>query len=79
MATRAEVLAAYAANPKAELRPNEEAIQFWMNNDLGQFNTLVDQVRAANPTLAAQIDRDRAAAARSASICAASVGFCALA
>jgi hypothetical protein len=62
MATRAEVLAAYAANPKAELRPNEEAIQFWMNNDLGQFNTLVDQVRAANPTLATQIDRDRAAA-----------------
>jgi uncharacterized membrane protein YgcG len=62
MATRAEVLAAYAANPKAELRPNEEAIQFWMNNDLGQFNTLVDQVRAANPTLASQIDRDRAAA-----------------
>jgi len=63
MATRAEVLAAYAANPKAELRPNEEAIQFWMNNDLGQFNTLVDQVRAANPTLAAKIDADRAAAA----------------
>jgi hypothetical protein len=62
MATRAEVLAAYAANPKAELRPNEEAINFWMNNDLGQFNTLVDQVRAANPTLASQIDRDRAAA-----------------
>jgi len=62
MATRAEVLAAYAANPKAELRPNEEAIQFWMKNDLGQFNTLVDQVRAANPTLATQIDRDRAAA-----------------
>ena len=62
MATRAEVLAAYAANPKAELRPNEEAINFWMNNDLGQFNTLVDQVRAANPTLATQIDRDRAAA-----------------
>ena len=60
MATRAEVLAAYAANPKAELRPNEEAIQFWMNNDLGQFNTLVDQVRAANPTLAAQIDAQRA-------------------
>ena len=60
MATRAEVLAAYATNPKAELRPNEEAIQFWMNNDLGQFNTLVDQVRAANPTLAAQIDAQRA-------------------
>ena len=60
MATRAEVLAAYAANPKAELRPNEEAIQFWMNNDLGQFNTLVDQVRAANPTLATQIDAQRA-------------------
>ncbi len=33
-----------------------------MKNDLGQFNTLVDQVRAANPTLATQIDRDRAAA-----------------
>ena len=60
MATRAEVLAAYAANPKAELRPNEEAINFWMNNDLGQFNTLVDQVRAANPTLATQIDAQRA-------------------
>lgn len=61
MATREQVLAAYAANPKAELNPNEEAINFWMNNDLGQFNTLVDQVRAANPTLAAQIDAQRAA------------------
>ena len=63
MATRAEVLAAYAANPKAELRPNEDAIAFWQDKGLGQFNTLVDQVRAANPTLAAQIDADRAAAA----------------
>jgi len=63
MATRAEVLAAYAANPKAELRPNEDAIAFWQNKGLGEFNTLVDQVRAANPTLASKIDADRAAAA----------------
>jgi hypothetical protein len=64
MATREEVLAAYAANPKAELNPSNEAINFWMNNDLGQFNTLVDQVRAANPTLASQIDAQRATATK---------------
>ena len=59
MATREEVLAAYAANPKAELAPNQAAIDFWMNNDLGQFNSMVDAVRAANPTLASQIDAAR--------------------
>ena len=63
MATRAEVLAAYAANPKASLTPTEDAIQFWMQGGLGNFNTVVDQARAQNPTLAAQIDADRAAAA----------------
>ena len=63
MATRAEVLAAYAANPKATLTPTEDAIQFWMQGGLGNFNTVVDQARAQNPTLAAQIDADRAAAA----------------
>jgi hypothetical protein len=64
MATRAEVLAAYANNPKATLVPEESAIKFWMENGLGNFNTIVDQVRAQNPTLAAQIDKDRAAAAK---------------
>lgn len=59
MATQAEVLAAYAANPKAEVNPSQEAINFWMNNDLGQFNSMVDAVRAANPALASLIDRDR--------------------
>ena len=63
MATRAEVLAAYAANPKASLTPTEDAIQFWMQGGLGNFNTVVDQARAQNPALAAQIDADRAAAA----------------
>lgn len=63
MATRAEVLAAYAANPKATLVPTEDAIKFFMDGGLSNFNTIVDQVRAQNPTLAAQIDRDRAAAA----------------
>lgn len=62
MATREEVLAAYAANPKAELAPNQAAIDFWMNNDLSQFNSMVDAVRAANPTLASQIDTQRATA-----------------
>lgn len=64
MATRAEVIAAYAANPKASLTPTEDAIQFWMQGGLGNFNTIVDQARAQNPALAAQIDNDRAAAAK---------------
>ena len=63
MATREEVIAAYAANPKASLAPTEDAIQFWMQGGLGNFNTIVDQARAQNPALAAQIDKDRAAAA----------------
>ena len=63
MATREEVLAAYAANPKASLVPDESAINFWMQGGLGNFNTIVDQARAQNPALAAQIDKDRAAAA----------------
>jgi len=60
MATRAEVLAAYAANPKATPMPTEDAIQFWMQGGLGNFNTIVDQARAQNPALAAQIDAQRA-------------------
>lgn len=61
MATREQVLAAYAANPKAEAVPDQASINFWMNNDLSQFNSVVDAVRAANPALAAQIDTTRAA------------------
>ena len=61
MNTREQVLAAYAANPKADPSPDESAINFWMNNDLSQFNSMVDAVRAANPALAAQIDAARAA------------------
>jgi len=60
MATRAEVLAAYAANPKATPTPTEDAIQFWMQGGLGNFNQIVDEARAQNPTLAAQIDAQRA-------------------
>ena len=60
MATRAEVLAAYAANPKATPTPTEDAIQFWMQGGLGNFNQIVDEVRAQNPALAAQIDTQRA-------------------
>ena len=61
MATREEVLAAYAANPKAEAVPDEASIKFWQNNDISQFNSVVDAVRAANPVLAAKIDANRAA------------------
>jgi hypothetical protein len=63
-ATRAEVLAAYAANPKASLVPDESAINFWMQGGLGNFNQIVDEARAQNPALAAQIDTERAAANR---------------
>ena len=59
--TREQVLAAYAANPLAEARPSEQAIQYWQNAGLGSFNQTVDAVRAANPVLAAQIDTQRAA------------------
>ena len=64
MATRAEVLAAYATNPKASFSPTEDAIQFFMEGGLGNFNQIVDEVRAQNPALAAQIDTERAAANR---------------
>ncbi len=63
MATREQVLAAYAANPRAELNPSEEAIQYWQNAGLGSFNATVDAVRAENPALAAQIDAQRNAVA----------------
>jgi hypothetical protein len=62
--TRDQVLAAYAANPKAVLNPDEEAINFFMQpGNLGNFNTIVDQVRDANPELAASIDAERRIAA----------------
>jgi hypothetical protein len=58
--TREQVLAAYANNPKAVLNPDEEAINFFMQpGNLGNFNTIVDQVRAADPALAARIDTER--------------------
>ena len=63
MATREQVLAAYAANPRAELNPSEEAIQYWQGAGLGSFNSIVDAVRAENPELAAQIDTQRNAVA----------------
>ena len=59
MATREQVLAAYAANPRAELNPSEAAIQYWQGAGLGSFNSTVDAVRAENPALAAQIDAVR--------------------
>ena len=62
MATREQVLAAYAANPRAELNPSEEAIQYWQGAGLGSFNSIVDAVRAENPELAAQIDTQRVVA-----------------
>ena len=64
MATREEVIAAYAANPKASFSPTEDAIAFFMEGGLGNFNQIVDQARAENPALAAQIDVQRAAAER---------------
>ena len=57
--TREQVLAAYAANPRAELNPSEASIQYWQNAGLGSFNSTVDAVRAENPALAAQIDAQR--------------------
>ena len=64
MATRSEVMAAYVANPKASFSPTEDAIQFFMQGGLENFNQIVDEVRAQNPALAAQIDTERAAANR---------------
>jgi hypothetical protein len=63
MATREEVIAAYAANPKASLAPTEDAIAFWQDKGLGNFNQIVDEARAQNPALAAQIDAQRATTA----------------
>ena len=63
-ATRAEVLAAYVANPKASFSPTEDAIAFWQDKGLGNFNQIVDEARAQNPALAAQIDTQRAVANR---------------
>jgi hypothetical protein len=59
MATRQEVLRAYANNPLAELTPSEEAINYWMGAGLDNFDQIVRQVRAENPTLARQIDSQR--------------------
>ena len=58
-ATREQVLSAYANNPLAELNPSEEAINYWMSTGVGDFNSVVDQVRAENPALAASIDASR--------------------
>ena len=52
---RQAVLNAYAANPKSELKPSEEAIQYWMKQapqHLANFNQSVDIIRQQNPTLA---------------------------
>ena len=64
MATRSEVMAAYVANPKASFSPTEDAIAFWQDKGLANFNQIVDEARAQNPALAAQIDTERAAAER---------------
>jgi hypothetical protein len=58
-ATREQVLAAYQANPKAELNPSEESINYWMNTGLNSFNATVDSARAEKPELAASIDAAR--------------------
>lgn len=62
-ATREQVLAAYQNNPLAVLNPDEEAIDYWMRTGLNTFDQVVKDVRAANPTLAKQIDQERAALA----------------
>ena len=62
-ATREQVLAAYRNNPLAVLNPDEEAISYWMRTGLSTFDQVVKDVRAANPTLAKQIDQQRAALA----------------
>ena len=49
MATRAEVLNAYASNPGATQNPDESAIQYWMNTGVGNFDKIVDQYNAENP------------------------------
>ena len=58
--TEAQVRAAYANNPKAELNPSQESINYWMQTGLADFNTAVDTARAQNPSLAASIDAARA-------------------
>lgn len=60
LATRDQVLQAYRDNPLAVLNPDEQAINYWMGQGLGSFNDVVNQTRAANPTLAQQIDAQRA-------------------
>jgi hypothetical protein len=59
-ATEAQVRAAYANNPKAELNPSQESINYWMQTGLADFNTAVDTARAQNPSLASSIDAARA-------------------
>ena len=58
-ATREQVLNAFKSNTKAKLNPTEEDINYWMNSGLDSFNTAVDQSRANNPALAAEIDTAR--------------------
>jgi hypothetical protein len=59
-ATREQVLQAYQNNPFATPFPDEGAIQYWMSTGLDNFDSVVQQVRAANPALAAEIDNQRA-------------------
>ena len=65
-ASREDVLAAYKANPLAELNPNEEAINYWRTQGLGSFNDVVKSARAENPGLATFIDATRNPAATTA-------------
>jgi hypothetical protein len=48
MATRAEVLNAYATTPGANIKPGEEAINYWMNAGLGGFSSAVAQYNKTN-------------------------------
>lgn len=59
LASRAQVLEAYASNPLAQLNPSEEAINYWMKTGLGSFNDVVRSYRQANPAEAAKIDAER--------------------
>ena len=59
LATRPQVIYAYAANLLASVYPTEFDITYWMVHGLDNFDSKILQERASNPTLAAFIDADR--------------------
>lgn len=56
------VLRAYADNVRAQIMPDDAAINYWMQVGLDNFDATVEAVRKTDPSLAAQIDAERLAA-----------------